>query len=39
MGHPLVMGHYFDFLKSMKIAHHQLTFAMKNLIFRGLRAL
>ena len=39
MGHPLVMGHYFEILKSMKIDNHQPTFAMKNLISRGLRAL
>ena len=32
MGHPLVMGHFFNILKSMKIDHHQLTFAMKNII-------
>ena len=39
MGHPLVMGHYFDILKSMKIYYHQLTIASKKLILRGLKVL
>ena len=35
----LVMGHYFDILKSMKIYYHQLTIALKKLILRGLKVL
>jgi len=39
MGHPLVIGYYFDILKSMKIYYHQLTIALKKLMFRDLKVL
>jgi len=33
IGHPLVMGQYFHFLKSNKIYSSQLTIHLKKLIF------